>query len=91
MCLQQEQLRNLAQPNIGAAYPDAAFAPKLQLQQPFRRVDDHSSRREIDFLHDLFRHGNQILFRFALNDVEIAAGGGPEACDFTDVVALCVE
>lgn len=64
-----------------------ALGGTLQLQQSLRRVDDHSSRVEVDLLNDLFRHRDQIFFRFALDDVEIAAGRGGDARDLSEEFA----
>ena len=71
--------------------PFGAVVKRLQLQQPLRRIDDDSAGCEIDLLDHLFHRRDQVLLRFALDYVEIAAGRGPDARDRPDAVALCVE
>ena len=64
---------------------------QLQLQQSLRRIDDHSTCGEIDLLNHPSHRRDQVLLRFALDYVEIAARLRPDTRDGSDTCALGVE
>jgi len=56
----------------------------LEVQKPLWRIDDHSSRGEVDFFNDLLDGGHQILLFRSLDNIEFAARRRPDPGDHAD-------